>query len=142
MSPLDPIEVEKKLDEHDKRIDDHEERLNKHDEKIHNLDTDFAVTEQRLIGIEGGQNEIKQDQNEMKHLFMNGNNLILTAYQTQSQELTKLMGIIIDSLKNQNNNETQLEVSKDKNNTNIILKVVGIIGGLVTAFFAGKSISG
>lgn len=116
LAPLKPEEIEEKFDEIDDVLDDHGKRLN-------NLEESFGAMEKKLIDIETGL--VK-----MEHNYLQGNALILQAYQTQSQEHTKLMGMILESVKNKNNN-----------NTNIILKIIGSIGVLIGTFFAGKNLN-
>lgn len=115
--PLDSDQIEEKIKEHSEKIELIDDKLDDHGEKIEHLQESVAAIEGRLVNLEQGQIELK-------YLFMNSSNMTQQAYSSQSQETTKLFGIVIDLIKNQNNNKTRLMTNDNTNKSKIYIALI------------------
>lgn len=126
----------KRLDVSDleiKGFEDVEDILEKHDERIDKLESNQVRMEQKLDNI--GQQIV-----ESRNINLQGSNMILQTLQNVVAEQTKVSSLLINAQVQKDENKSEIEINKDQNKTNLLLKIFGGIVAIATAFFAGKQL--
>jgi len=111
---IDP-EILNILGDHREEIEKIDCKVDKQGERIQQLEINSAVYGQRLLNIENGLLDIKNS-------YLQGNSLILTTLQSQTQSFL------------------EVQKNKDNNITDRMKKIVTAIVALGTAFFAGNKL--
>lgn len=105
------------------------EILEDHTGRIGRLETDSEVFKEKF-------NNITTQLTRIENNGLSSNNALLASNNSVLQTLNK----VIESNTTQNTNKTEVIKTKSNNAKEITLKILAIIGGLITAYFALKGI--
>jgi len=121
-------EVLDKLDSHRQILDTHDYKINIHDGKIQTLETNTSVLKEKMTNLEGIVTRFEansyQTQNNMMQLL--------------SQVIVNTSNSSVEIVKNVTKNEADVIKNNDTNRTTVIIKVLGIVGAVVTGVFLAK----
>jgi len=131
-----------KIDDHEKRITEHDIKLNNQGEKIHGLEVKNSGYDERFNSVDLQFDSLKSTLVRFESNYL--------------QSTSSMTNLMTQIFLNTNNNNTEIVKTKDTNETevmkirlgnraNITLKILGIIGGLISAvtigYFALKGVT-
>ena len=135
-------EVLEKLGDHETKLKEHDTRLNQHGEKLHELEIKNAGYDARFDFIDSEFNTIKISLARIENNSLQSSNILLSTL-SQIAINTSSTKNEIDKEDNKDNNE--IMKIRLGNRANITLKILGIIGGLISAvtigYFALKGVT-
>jgi len=128
-------EVLEKLGDHETKLKEHDTRLNQHGEKLHELEIKNAGYDARFDFIDSEFNTIKISLARIENNSLQSSNILLS---TLSQIAINTSSTKNEIDKEDSKSENEIIKGKMDNNTKVILKVLGIVGAVVTGFFLAK----
>ena len=110
-------------------LDSYKEKLDYHDGRIVKLEIYSEVSKEKLNNITAQLTRIENSSLSNSNVLLASNNAVLST-----------MNKIVEGNNAQNTNKTEIIKTKSNNNKEIVIKVLAIIGGLITAYFSLKGI--
>jgi len=139
---LNEEEVKVMLDKHEAKLCDHSGKLIEHGEKIHALEIKDIGFEGRFTHIDSQIGDLKTTLIRMENTSLQTTNILMN---TLSQIAININATNCEIKKEDNKDNNELTKMRLGNRANITLKILGIIGGLISAvtigYFALKGVS-
>ena len=110
-------------------LDSYKEKLDYHDGRIVKLEIDSEVSKEKFISISSQLDRIENNALSTNNSLLLSNNSVL-----------QTMNKIVEGNTIQNTNKTEIIKIKSNNAKEIMIKILAIIGGLITVYFSLKGI--
>ena len=131
-----------KIEDHEKRICEHDTKLDKQGEKIHGLELKDIGFEGRFTHIDAQIGDLKTTLIRMENTSLQTTNILMS---TLSQIAINTNSANFEIKKEENQGSNEIIKIKLNNKANITLKILAIIGGLISAvtigYFALKGVT-
>ncbi|WP_298196457.1 hypothetical protein [Desulfosporosinus sp.] len=107
-------------------LDNHKVILEDHGKSITKLQIDNASIKEQLNSIKTQMTDVKEIITDLKSSYL--------------QSTNSMMGTLSAVLQNTSNNNTEIIKTNSNNKKEIAIKVLAVIGGLITGYFALKGV--
>ena len=129
---LDDMSIEPEVE---KVLDEHKQILNEHTDKIQQLELDQVAVKSDLTNIKSQMADVKE---AIIRFESNSYQTFNSILQSTTQLVTIASNNNVEIIKSKDTKDTELGKTKSTNKKDIIIKILGILGGCLAGFLAAK----